>query len=360
MHRKSMPHPQIRVLLVDDSPLAVEVIRRMLATAPDIQVVGTAAHGLAALNLIPTLKPDVICTDFHMPGMDGLALTREVMERHPLPILVMSTSLQASQRDNIFAMLDAGAVDVLAKPEGGLALDFPGMAADLVLKIRALSGVRVFRRRSAATAPAQPPDAAMSPRVSGVFAAPRIIGIGASTGGPQALERVLSVLPADFPLPVVCVQHMAPGFIDGLVSWLASRCRVRICVAGRGVIPVPGTVYFAGSDQHLEVSSQHGFTCPDGEWVCGHRPSIDVTFRSLARNFGSAAMGLLLTGMGQDGADGLLAIRRAGGMTVAEDESSCVVFGMPRQAIEIGAAVTVLPLDQIVTSLPVMVKGDRP
>ena len=337
-------HP-IRVLLVDDSALSLEIIRRMLATAPEIQVVGTAANGVEALELIPRVRPDVICTDLHMPKMDGLEFTRVVMTRNPLPILVLSVSVRAEQTQNIFQMLEAGALDILAKPRGGLDSDFGIIANDLITKIRILSGVKVMGRRRVAadTVAVQPPASSAGPGAP----APRIIGIGASTGGPQALEQVLGALPAHFPLPLLCVQHIAQGFMPGLVAWLASGCRIRVRTAVEGAQPLPGTAYFPPDDRHLEIDESGAFRCSGALPVSGHRPSVDIAFGSLARCYGAGAVGVLLTGMGQDGAQGMLDIARAGGLTIAQDEQSSVVFGMPKRAIELGAARQVLPLAQV-------------
>ena len=346
----------IRVLLVDDSPLSIEIIRRMLATAPEIQVVGTAANGVEALELIPRMRPDVICTDLHMPKMDGVELTREVMARQPLPILVLSVSVQADQKHNIFQMLEAGALDIMAKPRGGLEADFGVTAHDLVTKIRILSGVKVIRRRRAAedaVAKPTPPSLAV-PGTS----LPRIIGIGASTGGPQALERVLGHLPADFPLPLLCVQHIAEGFMQGLVAWLANSCRIRVRTADEGAQPLAGTAYFPPDDRHLEIDDAGAFRCSGALPFAGHRPSVDIAFSSLARRYGAAAVGVLLTGMGSDGAQGMLDIARAGGLTIAQDEQSSVVFGMPKRAIELGAAHHVLALAQIGPALCGLAAGN--
>ncbi|MFH1603773.1 MAG: chemotaxis-specific protein-glutamate methyltransferase CheB [Pseudomonadota bacterium] len=340
----STPRSPIRVLLVDDSPIAIEIIRRMLANAPDILVVGTAANGVEALELIPRIRPDVVCTDLHMPEMDGLAFTRVVMARNPLPILVLSVSVRDEQTRNIFQMLEAGALEILAKPRGGLEFDFGIIANDLMTKIRILSGVKVIgRRRSAAV------DAAATPLPpSGLPASlPRIIGIGASTGGPRALEQVLRYLPADFPLPLLCVQHIAQGFMHGLVTWLASCCRIRVRTADEGARPLAGTAYFPPDDRHLEFDEAGTFRCSGALPFGGHRPSVDIAFSSLARCYGAAAVGVLLTGMGQDGAQGMLEMARARGLTIAQDEASSVVFGMPKRAIDLGAARHVLPLDQI-------------
>jgi len=344
-HSANGDRHDIRVLLVDDSPLSIEIIRRMLAAAPEIQVVGTARNGVQALELIPRLQPDVVITDLHMPQMDGLELIREVMVRHPLPILVMSVSVQPDQKHNIFQMLEAGALDILAKPRGGLEADFGVTAHDLITKIKILCGVRVFaRRRAAANGVAQAPPPSLRANTDST---PRIIGIGASTGGPQALERILRDLPAEFPLPLVCVQHIAQGFMQGLVDWLAAGCRIRVRTASEGARPQEGTAYFPPDDRHLEIDDSGVFHCSGALPLGGHRPSVDIAFGSIARRYGAAAVGVLLTGMGQDGAQGLRDIARAGGLTIAQDEQSSVVFGMPRRAIELGAARHVLPLDQI-------------
>jgi two-component system chemotaxis response regulator CheB len=339
----------IRILLVDDSPLSVEIIRRMLATAPEIEVVGVASNGVEALVLIPRVRPDVICSDLHMPKMNGLEMIRQVMAQHPLPILVLSVSVQADQTQNIFQMLEAGALDIMAKPRGGWQADFGIAAHDLITKIRILSGVTVFRKRWPAQLSAPEKAAHALPGVAGQRL--KIIAIGASTGGPQALEMILGRLPADFPLPLVCVQHIAEGFAQGLVDWLATHCRVRIRTAKAGEAPLAGTAYFPPNDRHLEVDDSGTFRCSTALPFGGHRPSVDIAFSSLARRFGAAAAGVLLTGMGQDGAQGMLDIARAGGLTIAQDEESSVVFGMPKCAIELGAAKHVLPLEQIAPAL---------
>jgi two-component system chemotaxis response regulator CheB len=330
--------PEIRVLLVDDSALVIELIRRMLAGVPGIVVVGAAGDGAQALQLIPKLHPDVVCTDLHMPIMDGYQLTREIMARHPLPILVLSVSVQAEQEHNIFQALQAGALDILAKPRGAPGPDFGVMAHDLVTKIRILSGVKVSKRRSSATLH-RPALAWLAP--------PQIVGLGASTGGPQALERILRQLPASYPLPLICVQHIAAGFMQALVDWLNGCCRIRVCCAEEGLAPQPGTAYFAPDQRHIEVDDAGLLRCSSALVPGGQRPSVDLSFHALARHYGAGAVGVLLTGMGQDGAQGMLDIVRAGGLTIAQDQESSVVFGMPRCAIEQGGARHVLALEQI-------------
>lgn len=346
-HSSLNPKKQrIRVLLVDDSAIALEFMRRMLLPAPDIEVVGTAGDGQQALNLIGRLHPDVICTDLHMPRMDGLALTREIMARRPLPVLVLSVSVQVDQERNIFSMLEAGALDILAKPRGGEQSNFDAIALDFITKIRVLAGVKVIRRTGSPSPPGPGPAVAAQNWAEPELR-PQIIGIGASTGGPQAFDRILRQLPADFSLPVVCIQHITPGFMGGLVRWLASSCKIKILTAENGAEPMPGVAYFPPDDRHLEIDASGRLHCSALPASKGHRPSIDMCLTSIAQRYGSAATGVLLTGMGQDGAQGLLDIRKAGGITFAQNEASSVVFGMPRRAMEIGAALQVLAIEQI-------------
>ena len=338
--------PVIRVLLVDDSAISLELLARMLATTPDIKVVGRAHDGVEALALIEQVRPDVICTDLHMPHMDGLALTQALMSRHPLPILVVSVSVQDDQKHNIFAILEAGALDILAKPRGGIDGNFGVVANDLITKIRILAGVKIIGRRKANEKLVSKP-AASALALNGTPGVARMIGIGASTGGPQAFDAILRQLPADFAVPLVCVQHIAQGFMAGLVDWLAGNCKIRVCTAQEGKTPQAGSAYFPPDDRHIEVDASGRFRCSRAMAVSGHRPSVDIAFGSLARCYGAAAVGVLLTGMGKDGAQGLLDIRRAGGLTLVQDEESSVVFGMPGSAIELGAARHVLPLEQV-------------
>ena len=341
----------IRVLLVDDSPMALHILQRLLSMSPDIAVVGTAANGRLALELLPALRPDVICTDLHMPVMDGLAFTREVMDRYPCPILVVSVSV-APGSGNIFSLIEAGAVDVFPKPHDILTADQDKLARELISKIRILSGVRVFRRSNQTVQPVIPSVAASLCAQVPV----RMVVIGASTGGPQALYDILTRLPADFSLPVVCVQHIGSSFVTELVSWLNDACKLPIRVAVQEEMPQPGVVYFAPGETHLELDGGR-FVLTHAPAVDGHRPSVSVTMKSVARCYGAAAAGVLLTGMGNDGAEGMVSIAAAGGITLAQDEQSCVVYGMPKEAVARGAVRLVLPLAQIAPMLARLAAG---
>ena len=361
----------IRVLLVEDSPVFLIVLKRMLDSSQDLDVVGTARTGKEALTLIPLVQPQVICTDLHMPEMDGLELTKEVMANYPRPILVLSASVQAEDTQNVFQVLAAGAVDVLPKPISGVSADLEALKREVISKIKVLAGVTVFtlhrHRRETPTfgSTCEPPSGNSIDRATPTPASPtphtprssvanglrvnsyKIVGIGSSTGGPQALQCILSALPTDFPVPVVCVQHISAGFLLGLVKWLDGECGLAVQIAQSGEIPQPGTVYFPPEDRHLEFDRFGRFVCSTAPPLSGHRPSISVTFESLARCYDRQSIGILLTGMGRDGASGMQEIDRAGGVTIAQDEASSVVFGMPKEAIALGAAQHILPVSAI-------------
>lgn len=337
---------KIRVMLVDDSPIALQILERLLSDSPDIHIVGTARDGEQAIGLLPRLRPDVICTDYHMPHMDGLELIHRVMSSDPRPVLVVSVSVQdQGDEENIFTLLEAGALDVLPKPRGGSDPDYAYIKHELVKKIRVLSGVHVFRRHRLDPGLPHPSLSKEAERLMSSVPA-NVVAIGASTGGPPALQRILHALPADFPAPILCIQHISKGFLPGLVNWLQHGTALRIKIGEDGELARRGTVYLAPDDHHL-LMDRHGRlhtpTSPDST----HKPSITETFSSLAASFGRQVIGILLTGMGDDGAAGLREIADNGGITIAQDEASCVVFGMPKVAIEIGAARFVLPLADI-------------
>jgi two-component system, chemotaxis family, protein-glutamate methylesterase/glutaminase len=345
----------IRVLLVDDSPVALAVLKRILSASPQVQVVGTAANGKEALELIPRLKPAVICTDFQMPVMDGLEFTRNVMSTDPHPILVISSTILPEDASAVYPLLEAGALDVFAKPAASTGAQLEAVTNALVAKIRILSGVHVFRRRSQQAEPPAPSRLMEGGGPSAPVRSPgqqvRAVVVGASTGGPIVLQTILKRLPTTYSLPILCVQHISPGFLQGLVEWLDAQCLVKVKIARSGELPVAGTVYLPAEGTHLEVDSGGRLISSHKAPVDGHRPSATVTMTSAACYYGEGAAGVLLTGMGRDGAAGLLAISRSGGVTIAQDEPSCTVFGMPRQAIELGAAQHVLSPDEITDAL---------
>ncbi|MGF1512638.1 MAG: chemotaxis-specific protein-glutamate methyltransferase CheB [Elainellaceae cyanobacterium] len=349
----------IRVLLVEDSLIALTVLRRILESSPDIEVVGTAQSGIEALALIPDAKPDVICTDFHMPKMNGLEFTTQVMVRHPLPILVVSASVEEKEdAHRIFQLLEAGAVDMLPKPNTGLQAENILLKKSLISKVKVLSGVKVFRKKqsTATSDPALNSDGPNHRLISKALADakrnnPKIIVVGASTGGPLALQKVFAPLPAKFSLPIICVQHIGTGFLQGLIDWLSANCRLSVQIAPAGKVPQPGHIYFPPEQQHLELDERGQFVYSQSPLVDGHRPSVTTTFSSAAHFYRQKAVGILLTGMGRDGASGMKKITDLGGFTIAQDEATSIVFGMPKEAISIGAASQVLPIQAIAPAL---------
>ncbi|WP_295384681.1 chemotaxis-specific protein-glutamate methyltransferase CheB [uncultured Thiodictyon sp.] len=340
---------RIRLLLVEDSVTELYMLKNLLAGAPDMEVVGTAPNGHEALILLPQLRPDLIITDYHMPVMDGMEFIIRAMAQHPCIILVLSVAVQSFDKDNIFRLLAAGALDVIAKPmgqNGGIGIP---EAQALLEKIRAIAEAPTMSRRLAAPAP---PTTASVPAIP----SPRskkiaLVALGASTGGPQALNRILDLLPKSFPIPLVCVQHISAGFLDGMLGWLQTRCALRLTLARQGERPEPGQVYFAPEGRHLVLDASRRFGFVDCTTDHLHCPQVDRLLESVAQHCGPTALGVLLSGMGRDGAAGLKAMREAGAATIAQDAATSVVFGMPAAAIELDAAQYVLPTDEIAATL---------
>ncbi len=344
----------ISVLLVDDSPIALAILKRILSSASDIEVVGTALNGREALKAISELDPNVICTDLHMPRMDGFELTKKIMARFPRPILVISTAVQEEDTHNVFQLIEAGAVDIFPKPRGGLGLksDYDFLSRQLVEKIRTISGLQNQKKVSSP----EPLDLKREKPWAGKKTSLRIVMAGASAGGPQALKTILTQLPFDFPLPIICVQHISDGFLQGLIGWLTTKCKVRVKIAQAGELPVPRTIYFPTEGRHLEFDSRGRFVISASLPFRGHRPSITVALQSAAKYYGSDIVGIIMTGVGSDGIDGMKAVAKAGGITVVQDKKTSVAFAMPKQVIDLGIAQHILPLDKIVPTLMELLK----
>ncbi len=340
----------IKVLLVEDSLIALELLQRLFKTSSEVEVVGTARNGREALAQIPQVNPDVICTDLHMSPIDGLELTKEVMANFPRPILVISNSVQEDDTRNIFGLLQAGAVDIFPKPMGGDYREYERVKDRLIAKIKMLSQVSVKARSSAA----KHLSTADLTNDAGTLKA---IAIGASTGGPQAIHKIVTSLPADFPVPIICAQHIGDGFLNGLISWVKEDTQLTVKVAQIGETPAPKTVYFAPEKAHLEFDAQGKFIYSNFIASTGTCPSIDVLFRAIARVYGRTSASILLTGLGTDGVAGTEAIAGAGGLTIAQDEQSCLVFGMSKLAIATGTVQHTLGLAEIAPFLITKIGG---
>jgi two-component system chemotaxis response regulator CheB len=360
---------KIRVLIVDDSAIVRKMLTSILETEPDIEVVGTAPDPFIARDKILSLKPDVLTLDIEMPRMDGLTFLDRLMTHHPLPVIMISSLAQSSTRAALEAV-NRGAVDVLAKPGGPYSVG--DLKGDLPHRVRAAARSRL-RKRNGAEPPARPPAPPAEPsarRDHGVPAQPAIaappatqparfrnsmlLAIGASTGGTVAIEQVLTQLPAQTP-PIVIAQHIPAGFSAAFAERLNKVCAIEVREARDGDAAKTGLALVAPGNRHMRVrntaSSGWVVQLDDGPKVCYQRPSVDVLFQSVAEQAGRNAAGAILTGMGSDGADGLLAMRRAGANTMAQDEATCVVFGMPREAIIRGGAAQTLPLARIARAL---------
>jgi two-component system chemotaxis response regulator CheB len=334
----------VRVLIVDDSPVAREVLKDVLESDAEIRVVGMAGTGKEAVELTARLKPDVVTMDLVMPGMDGMEATERIMARNPTPILFLSAFIGPDGAYSRSDALAAGALDVVQKPPAMPDPSWQREAGSLTQKIKSLARVpvvthlRLARRRMGEGGVARDADRlAIEPRRAAMA-----VVIGGSTGGPKVIDELLSALPASYEAAVIVVQHLAEPFLPALLASLRPHCALEIKVAKDGDRLRPGRILFAPPSAHLVVAPGGRVRIDAGEPVRGFRPSIDVAMTSVAQAFGPRACGVLLSGMGADGAAGLQAIRQAGGETMVQDESTCVVFGMPRAAIDLGAAQHVL------------------
>ena len=337
---------KIKALIIDDSAVMRQMLTSILHEDPDIHVVGTAANPLIAREKIKTLKPDVLTLDVEMPGMDGITFLEKLMRLHPLPVVMVSSHTEKGAAATLRA-LDLGAVDFVAKPQGGLREGMtPELMNEIREKVRAAAGAHVRAMpptaRSVVLQSSQIWPASSSTR-------PGIIVIGASAGGTQAIAEVLEKLPC--PLPgIAIVQHMPPRFTQPFAEHLDNQCQIKVREAKDGDVLAPGVALIAPGGYHMAIirlGGAYGVRVYEDEPVNRHMPAVDVLFNSAARMAGANALGIILTGMGSDGARGLHAMRMAGAHTVAQDEKSCVVFGMPEQAIRQGAVCEILPLDRI-------------
>ena len=328
----------IRVLLAEDSRTVAALLKGILESDPEIEVVGTAGNGREAIAMTLELDPDLVAMDIHMPVMDGLEATKEIMVQAPRPIIVVTSSVSSADVNRSFDAVGAGALLLLDKPVDPSAPRFEQQRRELVRMVKALADVKVVRRwaRSARKLDLPPANGRM-----------RAVGIAASTGGPSAVQRVLGALPPEIPAPILVVQHIAPGFGPGVGEWLGRTCLFRVKVAEDGEPLAARTVYVAPDDRHLGVSPGGAVRLCDSESIGGHRPSATHLFKEIANVYGSRAVGVVLTGMGRDGVEGLRLLRERGGRVVAQDRETSAVFGMAGAAVEEGLVHDLLPLDRI-------------
>jgi two-component system chemotaxis response regulator CheB len=339
----------IKVLIVDDSRVTRDLLAHIIGGAKGIEVFGVANDGQSALELLASAvqRPDVVVMDIHMPNLDGFETTRRIMETQPLPIIICTATADPQELAIAFRSMEAGAVACIEKPVSPTSPDFAARSENLLQNVRLMSEVKVVRRwprpRLAVAGGAAPQTRPNE--------AARFVGIGASTGGPPVLQTVLSSLPKDFPVPLLIVQHIARGFLPGLVEWLNETTSLHVHIAAHAAVALPGHAYIAPDDFHLGVSAGNRLLLAREEAESGLRPAVSYLFRSLAQTCGGNVIGVLLTGMGKDGAQELKQLKDLGAFTIAQDRDSSVVHGMPGAAIALGAATQVLSADRIAGAL---------
>lgn len=337
----------IRVVVAEDSVTVRELLVDILRSDSSIEVIAQAKNGLEAVEMAVRLKPDLITMDVHMPLLDGFEATKEIMAVAPTPIIIVSSSSSPRDVELSLNAMRTGAVMVMAKPDNPGSPQFAGRQGQLLTMVKAMAQVKVVRRFPSRLRP--PPPAPPPP--PGRWAPARVIAIAASTGGPAALERILKDLPGDFPIPILVVQHIATGFTAGLADWLNSGSRLRVKVAEHAETLRPHTVFIAPDDRQLGVGPDGRLLVTDEPAVNGLRPSGTHLFQSVARAYGPAAVGVILTGMGKDGVDGLRAVKARGGYVIAQDEGSSVVYGMPGEAVAAGVVDAAVPIEDVAPRL---------
>jgi two-component system chemotaxis response regulator CheB len=339
-----MERPPVSVLIVDDSSIVRQVLARELALRPGIRVVGTAPDPFVARDMILKHKPDVVTLDIEMPRMDGLTFLRKLMKYYPLPVIVVS-SLAAKGREMAIACLEAGAIDVVPKPNESYSVgDVAGHLADIIR-----DATRVRLKSPEAVPVARTAKRSVDSTTALAETTHKVIALGASTGGTEALRTVLQTLPRQTP-GIVMTQHMPEGFTASFAQRLDSLCEVEVREARDGDWVVPGRALLAPGARHLKLDrdgARYVVRVVDGPRVSRHKPSVDVLFESVARVAGKNALGVIMTGMGSDGAAGMASMRKAGAVTIAQDEASCVVYGMPKEAVKLGGVQLVTPLHDI-------------
>jgi two-component system chemotaxis response regulator CheB len=347
----------IKVLIVEDSQVVREFLTYVLSSEPDIQVIGTASNGEEAIRAVQDKRPDIVTMDINMPKMDGFEATRIIMETTPIPIVIVSASWDPRELEKTFQAMEAGALAAVRKPVGVAHPDYKDQAKELIQTIKLMSEVKVVRRHSrikhgkGISAGLAVKD--LIPLTTDV----KIVAIGASTGGPPVIETILSRLSKDSCAPLLIVQHIAPGFVQGFADWLANSCRIPVKIATRHEFPLPGHAYIAPDGVHMGMDTSGRIVFEGSEPENGLRPAVSYLFRSVAKVFGKNIVGVLLTGMGKDGAYELKMMKEKGAITIAQDKESCVVYGMPGEAVNLNAATYVLSPPKIAELLAGLLKA---
>ena len=342
-----MNRDKINVLVVEDSPVVQLLLKHLLDADPQLHVMGTANNGQEAVDFVAAQKPDVILMDVHMPTMDGYEATRRIMETQPVPIVISSATMTNAEVGASFHALEAGAVAFVEKPVGLGSPGFEPMVQKLLQTVKLMAEVKVVKRWARDRVRRPLPVAELPSRTESI----QVVAIGASTGGPPVIQTILKALPQKYPVPILVVQHIAAGFLSGMVDWLRQTTPLPVQLAGHGATAEPGNVYLAPDGFHLGLRPGGRILLSADALENGLRPAVSFLFRSVANVCGARAVGVLLTGMGRDGADELKLLKDQGAITIAQDAETSVIHGMPGEAIQLGAARYVLPPSQIAALL---------
>ncbi|MBF0118166.1 MAG: chemotaxis protein CheB [Desulfobacterales bacterium] len=339
----------INVLIVDDSMVARELLIYILSSDPDIQIIGAATSGEMAIEFVKKKKPDVITMDINMGGINGFETTRLIMQSNATPIVIVSAVTDHKSVESSFHAMQAGAVAIEEKPYGPDDPDYKIKAQKLINTVKLMSEIKVVTRCTRAYQKNSINDKKLTKK-------PQIIAIGVSTGGPPVLQTILSKLPSDFSIPILIVQHISQGFLKGMAEWLEQTCLLPIHIASHGKLIEAGSVYMAPDDFHMGVNSDYRILLSKDKSEYGTRPSISYLFRSINKVYGGDSVAVLLTGMGEDGANELLSLKKSNAITIVQDENSCAVYGMPCAAIKLSAETYVLNPEKIAEKLIWLVK----
>lgn len=348
----------IKVLIVEDSPVMQQLLEHAIISDPMLSVVGVASDGQEALEALKELHPDVIAMDWQMPKLDGLEATRIIMETNPTPIVIVTGSVAANDAAISFRMIEAGALAILQKPPSTDHPDYQRETEKLTSTLKLMSEVKLVKRMTRSS-DEHGTENLSAGKIIQMVRDVKIVVIGASTGGPNALQTILTGLPKDLPVPLLIVQHISKGFTAGFVEWLQSTTNFPLHIPSHGEYPLPGHGYVAPDDVHMGIERGPKIVLNKAGLENGLRPSVSFLFRSAEQNFGSTAVGVLLTGMGRDGADELKMLKEKGAVTLVQNEETSIIHGMPGEAIKLNAATYILSPEEIAVALTSLLKKDE-